>query len=68
MPQEKNSSAQLVLVDHPGLGRIHVEMEAFFEFSFWMAEELEDLIARWSPLAAPNAKRQHRSEGLGKQR
>ena len=35
---------QLVLTDECGLGRLAVDMQAFFEFSFWMAEELEDLV------------------------
>ena len=58
MPSETNyPSQQLVLVDHHGLGRIHVEMEAFFEFSFYLAEELEDLVATWQHKAAPQDKR-----------
>lgn len=55
MPQGKSTGRKLVLVDHAGLGRVHADMEAFFEFSFWMAEELEDLVAKWTPIAAPNA-------------
>jgi len=54
MPKEKQST-QIVLVNHGGLGRMHVNMEAFFEFSFWLAEELEDLVSQWAHLAAPNA-------------
>lgn len=60
MSQSESAGTKLVLVDHPGLGCIHVEMESFFEFSFWMAEELEDLVAKWAPLAAPNASRANR--------
>ena len=45
MPQGKSTGRKLVLVDHAGLGRVNVDMEAFFEFSFWMAEELEELVA-----------------------
>ena len=52
---------QLLLADD-GPGRIHADMEAFFEFSFWMAEELEDLIATWAHRAAPNATRPRRSQ------
>ena len=44
---------RLSLADQEGLGRIVVDMEAFFEFSFWMAEELEDLVAKWSHFAPP---------------
>ncbi len=57
MAQGNSAGTKLVLVDHAGLGRVRVDMEAFFDFSFWMAEELEDLIAKWAPVAAPNASR-----------
>ncbi len=30
-----------------------VEMEAFFDFSFWMAEELQDLISQHEMLNGP---------------
>ncbi len=57
MSQGKSADTKLVLVDNPGLGRVRVDMEAFFELSFWLAEELEDLVAKWQPVAAPNATR-----------
>lgn len=41
------SSKQLVLGDRSGLGQVHVDVEAFFELSFWLAEELEDLVREW---------------------
>ena len=41
------SSKQLVLGDRSGLGQVHVDIEAFFELSFWLAEELEDLVRDW---------------------
>ena len=40
---------QLVLGDHSGLEPVRVDIEAFFELSFWLAEELEDLIQLWKP-------------------
>ena len=56
MPKETNRpTQQLVLVDHNGLGRIHVDVEAFFGFSFWLAEELEDLTASWKHKSTPKA-------------
>ena len=67
MPQGNSAGTKLVLVDHAGLGRMHVEMEAFFDFSFWLAEELEDLVAKWAPLAAPDAARE-KSSSLGANR
>lgn len=55
MTENPNKSMQLVLTDDAAMGRITVEMEAFFDFSFWMAEELEDLVQRWRPVAPPRA-------------
>lgn len=48
---------KLQLTNEKALGRIAVDMEAFFDFSFWMAEELEDLVGKWSHTAAPHANR-----------
>ncbi len=45
MNQQTRKPVQLVLTDERGLGKIHVDMDAFFDFSFWMAEELQDLVA-----------------------
>ena len=47
---------QLVLTED-GPGEIRVDLEAFFEFSFWLAEELEDLKAQWAHQAAPSSSR-----------
>jgi hypothetical protein len=43
---KKRGTRKLVLGDRNGLGQVHIDLEAFFEFSFWLAEELEDLISR----------------------
>jgi hypothetical protein len=51
---------QLVLTAEEGTGKIVVSMEAFFEFSFELAEDLEDLVARWRHVAAPRASSTHR--------
>jgi len=64
MSQGKSAGGKLVLVDHAGLGIVRVDMEAFFEFSFWMAEELEDLVAKWAPVASPNASRKNKNHSL----
>lgn len=48
--------AQVVLTDD-GPGQVRVDLEAFFEFSFYMAEELEDLVAEWLHTAAPKSNR-----------
>jgi hypothetical protein len=58
MEKKSHSTTQLLLVDDPGLGSMHVELEAFFDFSFWLAEELEDLVAHWAHKAAPRSTRQ----------
>ena len=48
MPNEsQNQNSKLILCGPNSLGRIHVDTEAFFELSFWLAEELEDLVAKW---------------------
>jgi hypothetical protein len=48
MPNEsQDQNTKLILSGSNSLGRIHVDTEAFFELSFWLAEELEDLVARW---------------------
>lgn len=46
MSHHTTPEVRLVLCDGEGLGRITVEMEPFFEFSFWLAEELQDLVAQ----------------------
>jgi hypothetical protein len=49
---------RLVLTDQRSdIGRIAVDMEAFFEFSFELAEELEDLVQQWSHMAPPRSTR-----------
>lgn len=39
------SPSRLLLTNDRGLGSLSVDMQSFFEFSFWMAEELEQLVA-----------------------
>lgn len=45
MIHDSAPEVKLVLCEHQGIGRVAVEIEPFFEFSFWMAEELQDLEA-----------------------
>ena len=45
--QTPEPSTRLTLTNEPALGHIQVDLEAFFEYSFWLAEELEDLVAKW---------------------
>jgi hypothetical protein len=45
MSSDSSPEVRLVLCDNEGVGRISVGLEAFFEFSFWLAEELQDLVA-----------------------
>ena len=40
------SSIRMELPDRYGCSSIDVSMESFFDFSFWMAEELEDFVAQ----------------------
>ena len=55
MAYDSKKKSQLVLMNHPALGTIGVEVEAFFELSFWLAEELEDLVAEWRSFSVPNS-------------
>ncbi len=57
MTNESTPQVKLVLCDHEGMGRITVELEPFFEFSFWMAEELQDLLAANKKYARPQPAR-----------
>ncbi|MFW6169627.1 MAG: hypothetical protein ACODAD_03990 [Planctomycetota bacterium] len=58
MTNEPVSQVRLVLGNHEGMGRITVELEPFFEFSFWMAEELQDLVAANKQFTQPPESRQ----------
>lgn len=55
MTNGSKQTTRLVLSDLRGLGKVHVELEAFFDYSFTLAEDLQDLVARWSHTAAPIA-------------
>ncbi len=57
MTNDSTPQVKLVLCDDEGMGRIAVELEPFFEFSFWMAEELQDLIAEQKQFARPRPSR-----------
>jgi hypothetical protein len=45
MIHDSAPEVKLVLCEDQGIGRVAVEIEPFFEFSFWLAEELQDLEA-----------------------
>jgi hypothetical protein len=51
--EHKPPAKQLVLGTDSGLGRVHVDVEEFFGFSFWLAEELEEVVGRWSKKLPP---------------
>ena len=53
MTSRSQHKTQLVLTNQMGLGQILVDVEAFFEFSFDLAEDLQDLVHRWKQRAAP---------------
>jgi hypothetical protein len=66
MSQEvPRSPLRLCLSGRDGLGRVYVDSDAFFDFSFWMAEELQDLLAtqqhRWGHHRPKPAKTSGRS-------
>jgi hypothetical protein len=47
------TTPQLDLSRRPNVGPWMVDMQRFFEFSFWMAEELIDLEVRFRPVVKP---------------
>ena len=46
MTNDSSPQVRLILCDNEGVGRITVGLEAFFEFSFSLAEDLQDLVAQ----------------------
>ena len=44
---------QLVLTRDSSVGRIRVDMESFFAFSFDLTEQLQDLVEDWQHFSAP---------------
>ena len=46
---------QLVLTRDSSVGRIRVDMESFFAFSFDLTEQLQTLVEDWQQFAAPAA-------------
>ena len=46
---------QLVLTRDSSVGRIRVDMESFFAFSFDLTEQLQNLVEDWQHFAAPSA-------------
>lgn len=51
MTDKSPRKAKLILVSNRGLGGIAIDMEAFFGFSFAMAEELRSLERNWAHYA-----------------
>lgn len=51
MTNDSSPQVRLILCDNEGVGRITVDLEAFFEFSFSLAEDLQDLVARHEQFA-----------------
>ncbi|MCO6456870.1 MAG: hypothetical protein J5I93_16350 [Pirellulaceae bacterium] len=55
MPAPNPGSTRLALTNSQGLGRLEVDLEAFFAFSFDLAEDLEDLVQTYRPKPRPPA-------------
>jgi hypothetical protein len=55
MTNDSRETTKLVLSDDAGLGKVQVELESFFDFSFSLAEDLQDLVDKWSHQIAPRA-------------
>ncbi len=70
MTEKPDNATRLILTNDCATGRLSVDMEAFFAFSFWMAEELEDMVQRYRPkkvsrpvdLRRPKLRRRTKSE------
>lgn len=50
-PRRSASQFALVLADRRGAGEVSVNLEAFFEFSFDLAEDLLDLVEQYRHFA-----------------
>lgn len=46
MIKRLNTTPPLNLARQPGDSDLLVDLEAFFDFSFWLAEELQDLMVK----------------------
>ncbi len=57
MTNDSSPQVRLILCDNEGVGRITVGLEAFFEFSFSLAEELQDLVAQHEEFVHVGAQR-----------
>jgi hypothetical protein len=57
MNNDSSPQVRLVLCDTEGLGRLTVGLEAFFEFSFALAEDLQDLVAQHKKFVHAGAQR-----------
>ncbi len=49
-------SPKLNLTDESSGGKLAVDLESFFEFSFWMSEQLENLVVKHRPSHLPPPK------------
>lgn len=47
MPDKAPQTARLALTENDALGKIEVDLEAYFDFHFQLAEQLEDMVAEW---------------------
>ena len=59
-PQPQSEFSGSLTRDHWDVP-LRVRLLPYVEFSCWLDEELEKLVARWSSLAAPKANRRRRA-------
>ncbi len=57
MQHESPGTLQLTLSRGEGVGRIAVPLEDFLGFDLWINQSLEELVGRWSDVAAPRSTR-----------
>ena len=49
MTKRETAPPKLNLARHPSEGSMRIDMESFFDFCFWIAEELQDLESQYDP-------------------
>ena len=57
MQHETPGTLQLTLTRGEGVGRVVVPLEGFLGFDLWITQGLEELVDRWSDMAAPRSTR-----------
>ena len=68
MKEESLTNLLLTLVRGEAGGRVTVPLDTFLEYDLEMTHDLEELVDRWSDMAAPIARRARMHRGNGSYR